>query len=570
MKTFLCYFKSLNCIVFFFRCCQGLTRKEADDVIIKILQVRTAVNKKGGRKHITLSKSAKEVLQRKKVGRSFWRRIHAQYPKLAKKKVNKVSVSRGLNCTRQMAVEYIDELAKELIDTGIATNMKQVEPGKWNGVIDISRIWAHDETPQFISYNSSGKSRALVFGSKGEDCAKLIKENRDCVTVQPFSSFKGDLAMCQVIFSGAGITSHMAPEVANNEIENLLVSVNESGVSDHKTLLAGYQMLDNVLETRSVKRPILVIADGHGSRFDEAVMSLCQDKDLRQFILPPDTSGVTQKHDQLNDRLHKKYEEAKANKFSCYAALNREDFMTLLSEIWNEWALPEAIEKAGKKVGITASGLNVAWMDQGKFERAEAILNPCTPEKAQSSSTIDSPLHIRKGTLQYYKYKYEKAKKKIETLEETPFDTKEVPSVFRFDKIKPNKTKSVRITSVHGSMTSKNILNVVKEHNKKNEEKEKKKKETKKKKQKETEMFLLCKNECKCEKPNGKCVAISLKQCIICNSVLKSQCSKKGCRTEDGIKPSMTKVAEANNKISILLSDPSCDEADEELESDVF
>ena len=43
-------------------------------------------------------------------------------------------------------------------------------------------------------------------------------------------------------------------------------------------------------------------------------MSYCKEKDLRQFILPPDTSGVTQKHDQLNDRLHKRYEEAKTNK----------------------------------------------------------------------------------------------------------------------------------------------------------------------------------------------------------------------------------------------------------------
>ena len=327
--------------------------------------MRKAVNKTGGRKRIPLSKAAKEIIARKKVGRSFWRRIHTQYPKLGKKKVNKVSVSRGLNCTRQMAIEYIDDLAKELIDTGIAKNLKQVQPGEWKGDIDVSRIWAHDETPQFISYTSSGKSRTLVLGCKGEDCAKLIKENRDCVTVQPFSSFQGDLAMCQVIFSGAGITSHMAPEVADTEIENLLVSVNESGVSDHKTLLAGYKTLDSVLEARGVKRPVVILADGHASRFDEGVMSLCQKKNMRQFILPPDTSGVTQKHDQLNDRLHKKYEEAKATKYSCYASLNREDFMTLLSEIWNQWALPEAIQKAGKKVGITASGLNVAWMDKG-------------------------------------------------------------------------------------------------------------------------------------------------------------------------------------------------------------
>ena len=548
-----------------------MTTKEADEVIIKILQIRKSVNKAGGRKHIKLSKYAKDVLQRKKVGRSFWRRFQAQHPKLAKKRVNKVSVSRGLNCTRQMAIEYIDELAEELIDTGIATSMKQIEPGRWKGDIDTSRIWAHDETPQFVSYNSSGNSRALVLGTKGEDCAKLIKENRDCITVQPFSSFKGDLAMCQVIFSGAGITSHMAPEVAENQIENLLVSVSKSAVSDHKTLLAGYKTLDNVLLSRDIQRPIIVIADGHGSRFDEGVMSFCQEKELRQLILPPDTSGVTQKHDQLNGMLHKKYEEAKANKFTCYASLNREDFMNLLSEIWNDWAKPEAIQKTGKKVGITSTGLDVEWMDQAKFKRAESILNPGTPPRTRPSLTIDSPVGLRKCSLQYYKYKYEQAKEKIEELQSTPFDPSAVPSVFRYDRIKPKKSKNIRITSVHGSMTAKDILSAVKENNKKNEENEKKKKDTKEMKQKESEMFILCKNQCKCEQPDGKCAAIGLKQCTVCHSVLKSQCTKKGCRTEDGNKPSMMKVSEAKKKNSMQLSisSHSSDEAEESVFYDI-
>jgi len=321
--------------------------------------------------------------------------------------------------------------------------MKQIEPGKWKGDIDTTRIWAHDETPQFIRYSNSGKSRELVFGGKGEDCTKLINENRDYVTVQPFSSFQGALAMCQVILSGAGITSHMVPDNVDKKIENLLVSVNDSGVSDHKTLLAGYKTLNDVLQTRGIKRPIVVLADGHGSRFDEKVMSFCQEKGLRQFILPPDTSGVTQKHDQINDRLHIKYEESKAKDFSCYAHLNREDFMTLLSEIWNQWALPVAIQKAGKKVGITASGLDVAWMDKQKFERAEAILNPCTPEKSQSSSSIESPPHLRNGTAGYYKHKYELLQEKIESLQTSPFDPEDVSSVFRFDKIEPKKTKNI-------------------------------------------------------------------------------------------------------------------------------
>jgi len=170
--------------------------------------------------------------------------------------------------------------------------------------------------------------------------------------------------------------------------------------------------------------------------------------------------------------------------------------MNLLSEIWNEWAKPESIQKVGKKVGITEKGLDVDWMDQAKFERAEAILNPpSTPQKAETSSaTINSPLNLRKGSAEYYKFKYEQAQEKIKQLESTPFDPSEVPSVFRYDRIKPKKSRNQRITSVHESMTAKHILNIVKENNKKNEEKEHKKKENKEKKQKEVEMFLLCKD----------------------------------------------------------------------------
>jgi len=258
--------------------------------------------------------------------------------------------------------------------------------------------------------------------------------------------------------------------------------------------------------------------------------------------------------------------------------------MNLLSEIWNEWATPESIQKAGKKVGITDKGLDIDWMDQAKFERAEAIINPpssSTPVKAGSSSTstscIDSPPNVRKGSAAYYKVKFEKAQEKIQNLESTPLDASTVPSVFTYDRIKPKKTTNQRITAVHGSMTAKNILNVVRENNKKNEEKEQKKKENKGKKQRECEMFLLCKDKCKCEKPNGKCAALALKQCSVCKSVLRSQCGKKACRTPDGVKPAMIKAIEskAQKNSTISVSDHTSDEEDGvfhdvDYESEVF
>ena len=51
----------------------------------------------------------------------------------------------------------------------------------------------------------------------------------------------------------------------------------------------------------------IVIADGHKSRFNGRVMDHCEEHSLDQFILPPDTSGVTQKHDQINQLLHSAY-----------------------------------------------------------------------------------------------------------------------------------------------------------------------------------------------------------------------------------------------------------------------
>ena len=81
------------------------------------------------------------------------------------------------------AINHLNELAELLKKTDIAPDLEQLEPGVWRGRIDTSRIWAHDETPQFINYRS--KSGKRVFAESGQDCEELTKENRECVTVQP-------------------------------------------------------------------------------------------------------------------------------------------------------------------------------------------------------------------------------------------------------------------------------------------------------------------------------------------------------------------------------------------------
>ena len=148
----------------------------------------------------------------------------------------------------ETAIEYIDDLAAVLIKIGIAPDLVKEVPGLWNGAVDLSRIWAHYETPQFINYNASGQSKKHVYAGIGHDCNKVTKENHECVTVQPFSNFAGEMAMCQVIFSGSGLNIQMCPQIATGKIDN------KSGCSTGETLLAAYKELTRMIEHRKGAR----------------------------------------------------------------------------------------------------------------------------------------------------------------------------------------------------------------------------------------------------------------------------------------------------------------------------
>ena len=293
------------------RACQGLTNNHVEGVVLNILRVRKQQFRKGGRNRGSpLSMNTKRALETNHLGKSFFRRLNTRYPQLKRKLQHKVSAKRGLRCTRETAIEYIDDLAGQLIELGIAPDLIKQEPGVWKGAVDLSRIWAHDETPQFINFSSTGQSKKKIYAGTGHDCNIMTKENRESVTIHPFSNFAGELAMCQVIFSGSGMTSHMCPTAAEKKIRNLLISVNEKGCSTGETLLAAYKELTTIIAKKKgqTEQRDIIIADGHKSRFDGKVMDHCDGNFLEQFILPPDTSGVTQKHDQINQLLHAKCE----------------------------------------------------------------------------------------------------------------------------------------------------------------------------------------------------------------------------------------------------------------------
>jgi hypothetical protein len=210
-------------------------------------------------------------------------------------------------------------------------------------------------------------------------------------------------------------------------------------------LNAAYQELNEIITNKYPTKPVVIIADGHKSRTGLDVMTTCDDNEMEQFLLPPDTSGSTQLHDQVNQYLHAKYEEKKGELYSEFADINREGFMTILSNIWTEWVTPEQLVKAAKRVGISKEGLDVNWMDQSKFDSAEATLNPPqSPVNILNSTTISSPVGTRKRSSLYWQKKFEASmevinglNKSIYDLNETTPDLEAVPGLMPYRKVNP-------------------------------------------------------------------------------------------------------------------------------------
>ena len=521
------------------RACQGLNKAKLTKLFLDILKIRNHMNRKlkGGRKFVKLTPNAKKALEQNKLSRSFWRRFEAKHPSLTSKRQGHVSVNRALSCTREMACDHLDELAEELIDAGIMTNAEQAEHGVWKGNIDTGRIFNCDETPQFVSYGVDGTSAGLVYAGKGDSCQEMVRENRECVTVHPFVSFSGEVAICQVIFAAVGITSQMAPAAAVDKIQHLLISTTDHGVSDQESFLAACTEFDKYLTEKKILRPVVLMADGHGSRFEYEVLQFLLEKQIWLFIGPAFSTSVTQLLDQLNKNLHQQYRRSKDNLFNAFQSINREAFMVILAEIWPLWATQEGLMKAAKRVGITKEALDVNFMQKDKFETAASLIRgeedtPSTPDPLR----IISP-DKRKGSAEYYKRKFEQAQQIIHNLSERSLVLEEIPDLLTVKKVKPNPEKaSVRVTQVHGSMRAQDVIAKVENIRKEKEKKAEAKKQATEKKEGMKEAFIRCKEKCNCNQK--KCSASGLKQCPICKNVLKSNCSKSNCKV-DGVKPTM-------------------------------
>ena len=219
--------------------------------------------------------------------------------------------------------------------------------------------------------------------------------------------------------------------------------------------------------------------------------------------------------------------------------------MVILGHIWSKWASQESIVEAAKRVGITTTGLDVEHMQQDKFKQAADVLEGAAPlatSMPNTSISIQSP-NKRKNSAEYWKAKFEASQQLVKELSEQSLQLEEIPGLLTVQKVKPKLSKTTtRVTQVHGSMTGKNVLEIVQSIKEKKEKEAKEKDVRKRQKDQEKEDFFRCKTECVCG--NAVCAAASLKECPSCHNIMRSTCSKSGCKIE-GRKPTIILPAAA-------------------------
>ena len=353
----------------------------------------------------------------------------------------------------------------------------------------------------------------------------------------------------------------MAPPVAVEKIPNLLISTTERGSQNHKSLLSFYEAFDVYLTEKNIARPVVVLSDGHSSRFDFDLLTFLQKKDIRLFLSPPDTTGVTQLLDQVNKNVHLEYKIAKDQLFTQMATISREGFMVILANMWHKCV--DSLTKAAKRVGITPEGLSVNFMQQDKFEQAAGCME--IDEEPSTSSltpnqTVSSPDH-RKGSAKYWKEKFMQSQSLIKELNEKSLSLEEIPGLLTIEKVKPKLSKeTTRVTQVHGSMHGQDILKLVKDIKEKKDTKKLAVEKKAEDKELERQRFYKCKDKCVCDK--ARCNAFGLKECPSCHSIPRSICSKAGCKV-DGKKPVMILPA-----VAAKIAKPLTFGSDEEMEND--
>ena len=182
-----------------------------------------------------------------------------------------------------------------------------------------ARMFNHDECPQMICFGGgTGTTRRRVAGQSGKQAKSSQVPNRECVTVHPIANLNGTFGPWHLIFSGESLTDSMISE-AFLEMPEGLITHTAKGVQTGHSLLQFYKKFyEWSQETQDtikhefgewqIQTPILLLTDGHSSRYNQEVLDYCATGDkLRQVLEPAQTSDKLQMLDQIFASFHHHY-----------------------------------------------------------------------------------------------------------------------------------------------------------------------------------------------------------------------------------------------------------------------
>lgn len=325
-----------------------------------------------------------------------------------------------------------------------------------------------------------------------------------------------------------------------------LISCNETGVQTAETLLECMKMLDEELTLRGIPRPVVMCSDNHASRKDEKLLAFCKEKGIRLFFELANTSGFLQALGQFNKKYHMAYEKEKRRYKEDLKRMGRKDphlsladFLIINSEMWNTWWTPSDRRTAFRRVGILQNRIDSSEVDRSKF----VMPLPPPVDTVPVRRVAESPFRLAKGTVHYWKAKYEA---QVELTGEI-IDTEVGPTeagVLEPEIVQRTKSaKCKRITDGHGSVVLSKLLELRVEARQKEEaetvrkfnaaqERAVKKAAASEEARAQLEAWQACRLVCVCqaEGAEGGCPVAGLVLCPYCDTLKKRACRVGACR----------------------------------------
>nr|XP_023029870.1 uncharacterized protein LOC111517824 [Leptinotarsa decemlineata] len=124
----------------------------------------------------------------------------------------------------------------------------------------------------------------------------------------------------------------------------------ESGWMKSDTFFDNKWVIDN-----HVKKPILLLVDGHKSHLSLELSTFCSDNQIILYALPPNTTHILQPADvsvfkPLKSNWKKQYGHGNPQNLNC--VLTKSTFCPMLRDVLNDKSLPQAIKNGFRKCGL--------------------------------------------------------------------------------------------------------------------------------------------------------------------------------------------------------------------------